>query len=108
MDRVPIGPRFEWNYHLLSRSRRASVRLRVRLAGESPVIETVIPVWPTANWHEREIFDLFGSRFEGHPDLRRILLPEEFVGFPLRQDFEIGWEEPEFTVRKVPRTYAKN
>jgi NADH-quinone oxidoreductase subunit C len=69
VDRFPIEPRFELNYHLLSISRRDTIRLRVRLPGDSPVIESVVPVWPTANWHEREIFDLFGIRFEGHPNL---------------------------------------
>lgn len=89
VDRFPIEPRFELNYHLLSLSRRSSIRLRVRLAGETPVIETVIPVWPTANWHEREIFDLFGIRFEGHPDLRRMLLPDDWEGHPLRKDYPV-------------------
>jgi NADH-quinone oxidoreductase subunit C len=89
VDRFPSEPRFELNYHLLSLSRRDSLRLRVRLPGNSPVIETVIPVWPTANWHEREIFDLFGIRFEGHPDMRRMLLPEDWEGHPLRKDYPV-------------------
>jgi NADH-quinone oxidoreductase subunit C len=89
VDRFPIEPRFQLNYHLLSISRRDSIRLRVRLPGDSPVIESVVPVWPTANWHEREIFDLFGVRFEGHPDLRRILMPEDWEGFPLRKDYPV-------------------
>ena len=61
----------------------------MKLAGADPVIPTVTPVWPTANWHEREIYDLFGIRFEGHPDLRRILMPEEFSAFPLRKDYPL-------------------
>ena len=89
VDRFPIEPRFELNYHLLSISRRETLRLRVRLPGESPVIETVVPVWPTANWHEREIFDLFGIRFEGHPNLRRMLLPDDWEGYPLRKDYPV-------------------
>jgi NADH-quinone oxidoreductase subunit C len=89
VDRFPSEPRFELNYHLLSISRRDSLRLRVRLPGESPVIESVVPVWPTANWHEREIFDLFGMRFEGHPDLRRMLLPDDWEGYPLRKDYPV-------------------
>jgi NADH-quinone oxidoreductase subunit C len=89
VDRFPIEPRFELNYHLLSLSRRDTLRLRVRLPGESPVIETVVPVWPAANWHEREIFDLFGMRFEGHPDLRRILMPNDWEGYPLRKDYPV-------------------
>ena len=89
VDRFPIEPRFELNYHLLSIPRRDSVRLRVRLPGDSPVIESVVPVWPTADWHEREIFDLFGMRFEGHPDLRRLLMPEDWEGYPLRKDYPV-------------------
>jgi NADH-quinone oxidoreductase subunit C len=89
VDRFPTEPRFELNYHLLSISRRDSLRLRVRLPGESPVIESVCPVWPTANWHEREIFDLFGIRFEGHPNLRRMLMPDDWEGFPLRKDYPV-------------------
>jgi len=87
VDRFPNEPRFELNYHLLSLSRRDTLRLRVSLPGDAPVIETVIPVWPTANWHEREIFDLFGIRFEGHPNLRRMLLPDDWEGHPLRKDY---------------------
>ena len=89
VDRFPIEPRFELNYHLLSISRRDVLRLRVRLPGESPVIETVVPVWPTADWHEREIFDLFGIRFEGHPNLRRLLMPDDWEGYPLRKDYPV-------------------
>ena len=89
VDRFPIEPRFELNYHLLSLSRRDSLCLRVRLPGDSPVIDSVVPVWPTANWHEREIFDLFGIRFEGHPNLRRMLLPDDWEGYPLRKDYPV-------------------
>jgi NADH-quinone oxidoreductase subunit C len=89
VDRFPIEPRFELNYHLLSISRRDSLRLRVRFPGDSPVIESVVSVWPTANWHEREIFDLFGIRFDGHPNLRRILLPDDWEGYPLRKDYPV-------------------
>jgi NADH-quinone oxidoreductase subunit C len=89
VDRFPIEPRFELNYHLLSLSRRDRVRLRVRLPGEDPVVESVVSVWPTANWHEREIFDLFGIRFEGHPNLTRMLLPDDWEGYPLRKDYPV-------------------
>lgn len=89
VDRFPIEPRFELNYHLLSLSRRERLRLRVRLPGEDPVIASVVPVWPTANWHEREIFDLFGVRFEGHPNLRRMLMPDDWEGYPLRKDYPV-------------------
>jgi NADH-quinone oxidoreductase subunit C len=87
VDRFPIEPRFELNYQLVSLERRARVGLRSSVSGQQPVIDSMVPVWPGANWLEREVFDLFGIRFEGHPDLRRILLPDDFEGAPLRRDF---------------------
>jgi NADH-quinone oxidoreductase subunit C len=87
VDRFPVEPRFELNYHLVSLVRRERVRLRTSVSAQRPVIDSLVPLWPGANWLEREIFDLFGIRFEGHPDLRRILLPEDFEGAPLRRDF---------------------
>jgi NADH-quinone oxidoreductase subunit C len=89
VDRFPIEPRFELNYELVSISRRDRVRLRTRVSAQNPVVDSLVPVWGGANWLEREVFDLFGIRFEGHPDLRRILLPEEFEGDPLRRDFPV-------------------
>lgn len=79
---------YEVIYHLLSLARKRRLRLRVRL-GEAGEIDSVVPVWRTADWHEREAFDLVGIRFKGHPDLRRILMPEDFVGHPLRRDFPL-------------------
>ncbi|HEV8334978.1 MAG TPA: NADH-quinone oxidoreductase subunit C [Candidatus Polarisedimenticolia bacterium] len=79
---------YEVIYHLLSLARKRRLRLRVRL-GEEGEIDSVVPVWRTADWHEREAFDLVGIRFKGHPDLRRILMPEDFVGHPLRKDFPL-------------------
>ena len=89
VDRFPNEPRFELNYQLLSIPRLARIRLRTSVSGQQPVIDSLEPVWPGANWMEREIFDLFGIRFEGHSDLRRILLPDEFEGAPLRRDFPV-------------------
>ncbi len=89
VDRFPIEPRFELNYHLLSIPHRRGVRVKARVSGQNPVIDSVTSVWPTANWHEREIFDLFGVRFEGHPDLSRILLPDDWEGHPLRKDYPV-------------------
>jgi NADH-quinone oxidoreductase subunit C len=89
VDRFPMEPRFELNYHLLSIERSLRLRLRVRVPGAQPEVPTVTGVWPTANWHERESFDLFGIRFHGHPDLRRILMPEEWEGHPLRKDYPV-------------------
>jgi NADH-quinone oxidoreductase subunit C len=89
VDRFPHEPRFELNYHLVSIARRDKVRLKVRLSGDDPVVDSLVTVWPGANWLEREIFDLFGIRFSGHPDLRRILLPEDWEGYPLRRDYSV-------------------
>ncbi len=89
VDRFPMEPRFELNYHLLSIERSLRLRLRVRVAGAQPEVPSVTGVWPTANWHERESFDLFGIRFHGHPDLRRILLPDAWEGHPLRKDYPV-------------------
>ena len=89
VDRFPIEPRFELNYSLVSIPRRDRLRLRTSVSGQRPVIASVVPIWQGANWMEREVFDLFGVKFEGHPDLRRILLPEDFEGCPLRRDFPV-------------------
>jgi NADH-quinone oxidoreductase subunit C len=89
VDRFPIEPRFELNYQLVSLDRRARVRLRTSVSTEQPIVDSMVPVWGGANWLEREVFDLFGIQFNGHPDLRRILLPEDFEGFPLRRDFPV-------------------
>jgi NADH-quinone oxidoreductase subunit C len=87
-------PRFEVNYHLFSTVHHNRLRLKVLLSEDSPVVSTVTHVWRTADWHERETFDLFGVKFEGHPDLRRILLPSEFDGHALRKDFPLRGYEP--------------
>jgi NADH-quinone oxidoreductase subunit C len=92
VDRFPIEPRFELNYHLLSIPRRTRLRLRTNVSLQHPVVDSLMPVWPGANWLEREIFDLFGIHFEGHTDLRRILLPDGFQGAPLRRDFPVEGE----------------
>ena len=89
VDRFPLEPRFEVNYHLLSVERCDRLRLQVRIKGADPFLPSVTPVWPTANWHERENFDLFGIRFEGHPNLRRILMPDDWEGHPMRKDYPV-------------------
>jgi len=89
LDRFPIEPRFELNYHLLSLQRRERIRLKVRVSGGDPVVPSVTSIWPAANWHEREAFDLMGVRFEGHPDLTRILMPDDWEGYPLRKDYPV-------------------
>ena len=89
VDRFPLEPRFELNYQLLSIENAVRLRLKVKLPGADPAVQTVTSVWPTANWQEREVFDLFGVRFQGHPDLRRILMPEGWEGNPLRKDYPV-------------------
>jgi NADH-quinone oxidoreductase subunit C len=89
VDRYPTEPRFELNYHLVSIPRREKVRLRVWVTGNDAVVDSLVPVWPGANWLEREIFDLFGIRFNGHPDLRRILMWDGYPFFPLRKEFPL-------------------
>lgn len=89
VDRYPAGPRFEVVYHLHSVARNERVRLKCRIGGENPQIESVTGVWRGADWYEREVFDLFGIRFTGHPDLRRIMMPDDWEGYPLRKDYPI-------------------
>ena len=89
VDWYPSEPRFEVVYHLLSIAHKERVRLKVRLDGSSPVIESVTSVWPSANFYEREVFDLFGVRFTGHPNLRRIMMPDDWEGHPLRKDYPV-------------------
>ena len=87
VDHHPNEPRFEVNYHLLSLETGMRLRLKVRVSDTDPTVESVVPVWPAANAYEREVFDLFGIRFDGHPYLRRILMPEDWEGHPLRKDY---------------------
>ncbi|HXZ20302.1 MAG TPA: NADH-quinone oxidoreductase subunit C [Candidatus Acidoferrales bacterium] len=86
-DHFPLEPRFAVVYHMLSLGHRHTLRLRTWTPGLNPAVPSVTTIWPTANWHEREVFDLFGIRFEGHPDLTRILLPLDWEGNPLRKDY---------------------
>jgi NADH-quinone oxidoreductase subunit C len=83
------GPRFEVVYNMISTAFHHRIRLKARVSEEDPRIDTVTPVWQTANWHERETYDLMGIIFNGHPDLRRILLPEDWVGHPLRKEYPL-------------------
>jgi NADH-quinone oxidoreductase subunit C len=88
-DWYPTEPRFHVVYHLLSLSRKERVRIKVKLTGSDPNVESVTSVWPGANLFEREVFDLFGIRFNGHPNLRRIMMPEDWDGHPLRKDYPV-------------------
>ena len=89
VDVFPSEPRFEVIYNLLSHSRKERIRLIARVPGGDPSIESLMGVWPSANFFEREVFDLFGVRFVGHPNLRRIMMPEDWEGHPLRKDYPV-------------------
>jgi NADH-quinone oxidoreductase subunit C len=88
------GPRFEVVYHLYSIARNHRVRVKVRVEDDDPIVPSAVGLWPIADWFEREVWDMFGIRFEGHPDLKRLLLYEEFVGHPLRKDYPINRRQP--------------
>jgi NADH-quinone oxidoreductase subunit C len=103
-DYLPRVPRFETVYNLLSLSNSLRFTLKVRLAEDKLSVPTVSGVWPTANWHERETYDFYGIDFAGHPDLTRILLPEDWQGWPLRKDSPLGYEEVAFTHNTPGRT----
>lgn len=83
-------PRFHVVYHLMSIKQTHRIRIKVEVPEEDCSIDSVSDLWATANWHERECFDMFGIVFKGHPDLRRILMPEDWEGYPLRKDYPVG------------------
>jgi len=89
--------RFEVVYHLYSIKHRHALRLKAEVSEGDPSIDSVVPVWIGAGWHERETFDLYGIRFNGHPDLRRILMPEDWEGHPLRKDYPLKGPEKEWS-----------
>jgi NADH-quinone oxidoreductase subunit C len=96
-DYLPAEPRFGVHYELLNRERVERLRVKAMLPSESPQIDSCVELFPTANFQEREAFDFFGVVFHGHPELTRILLPEDYVGYPQRRDFPIGGEPVTFT-----------
>jgi NADH-quinone oxidoreductase subunit C len=89
VDRYPAEPRFEIVYHLQSIAGKQYLRLKARVSGENPEIESAFAVYRAANWYEREVFDLYGVRFLNHPNLTRIMLPDDWVGYPLRKDVPV-------------------
>jgi NADH-quinone oxidoreductase subunit C len=89
VDFWPKEPRYEVVYVLVSMANRLRLRMKVRLTADDPHVATVSDVWPAANWLEREVWDLFGIAFDGHPDPRRLLMPEDWQGFPLRKDHPV-------------------
>ena len=106
------SPRFHVIYQLSSIARNITVQLRVPVNGDQPKIPTATRVYDVANWRERELLDMFGIEIEGHPDPRRILMPEDTTGHPLRKDFPLGYEEPQFTFNveeiNLRKPYAKD
>jgi NADH-quinone oxidoreductase subunit C len=97
VDYYPEEPRFGIYYELLDMHEVDRIAVRTRVTAEEPTVPTVTPEWPTADHQEREVYDMFGVVFDGHPDLRRILMPEDYEGFPQRRDFPIGGEPILFT-----------
>jgi NADH-quinone oxidoreductase subunit C len=97
VDYYPEEPRLGVHYELLDMARVDRLTVTLRVASEQPEVDSVIEQWPTANHQEREIYDMFGVVFRGHPDLRRILMPEDYEGHPQRRDFPIGGEPVIFT-----------
>lgn len=94
VDWIGEEPRFEVVYHLYSLSKKHRVRLKARVPEDNPSLPSVTSVWRGASWFEREVFDMYGVVFEGHPDLRRVLMYPEFVGHPLRKDYPLNGEQP--------------
>ncbi|MBK9167427.1 MAG: NADH-quinone oxidoreductase subunit C [Bryobacterales bacterium] len=90
VDRFPAEPRFEVVYHLYSIEHNQRLRLKCHVGGEAPEVDSVTGVWQGANWYEREVFDLFGIRFRNHPNLTRIMMPEDWQGHPLRKDYPVN------------------
>ncbi len=97
IDYLPQEPRFGVAYHLYSMLHNRSIRLKVLLPGDGPSVPSVTSVYPAANWFEREIYDLLGVEFREHPDLRRLLMPEDWDGHPLRKDYPLGYETVQFS-----------
>ena len=89
VDWYPSEPRFQVTYHILSMTLKERIRLAVRLHGEDAALDSITGVWPSANFYEREVFDLFGVRFAGHPNLTRIMMPTDWNGHPLRKDYPV-------------------
>ena len=103
VDYYPHEPRLGVHYELLDMARVDRITVKLRLPSDAPRLASVTPEWPTAELQEREVYDMFGVVFEGHPDLRRLLMPEDYEGFPQRRDFPIGGEPVLFTLSEGER-----
>jgi NADH-quinone oxidoreductase subunit C len=99
-------PRFEVVYHLYSLGLKHRLRVKVPVAQDDPEVDSLTPLWEGANWLEREVWDMFGIRFRGHPDLRRILLYEQFQGHPLRKDYPVNQRQPLVPERELSGTFV--
>jgi NADH-quinone oxidoreductase subunit C len=104
VDWWPGEPRFQVVYHMAALDRAQRLRVKVALAGEDAHVATISTLWPGANWLEREVFDLFGIVFDGHPDLRRVLMPEDWEGHPLRKDYPVQIKLPVTTYESLGMT----
>ncbi len=104
VDYYPDDPRFGMHYEMLDMQRVDRVRVKLRVPLEAPEVDSVTPDWPTADFQEREAYDMFGILFRGHPDLRRIHMPEDYEGHPQRRDFPIGGEPVLFTYNQAQGT----
>ena len=106
-DYLPDEPRFGVHYQLLSMERTDRLNVKTRVGSDDPRLPTVVDLFPTADYQEREVYDMFGVVFDGHPDLRRLLMPEDYEGFPQRRDFPMGGEPVIFTFNEhqLPRWY---
>ena len=89
VDWFPASPRFQISYHIVSHKHKERIRLRVMIDEGSASLDSITPLWPSADYYEREVFDLFGVRFDGHPNLRRIMMPDDWNGHPLRKDYPV-------------------
>jgi NADH-quinone oxidoreductase subunit C len=110
-DDWPNEPRFNVIYQLREMSTSSAIRVKVLVPGDDPVVPTVTGLYLNADWHERELFDMYGLKITGHPDLRRILMPADWEGYPLRRDYPLGYEEVEYTFNfeeiEKKKPYAK-
>jgi NADH-quinone oxidoreductase subunit C len=108
VDYYPEEPRLGVHYELLDMDALDRLTVKLRVSLDDPRVPSVTPEWPTANHQEREVYDMFGVVFEGHPDLRRILMPEDYEGYPQRRDFPIGGEPVQFTIDEAEgRSYTQ-
>ena len=111
VDYYPAEPRFGISYIVFAMGASARIRIKVLINGDDPTVDSVVGVWRNADWYEREAFDMLGIKFNNHPDLRRILMPADWVGYPHRKDYPLGYEEVQFSFnwREVDakKPYAK-